>query len=397
MLVLGATMLLTVLGLAAISVSRLERTVAAEMLAANDARLGSASGLEVGVAAIEGDLASRLRMDAVLVDGVDVGRATLTVRASDAVDGDLTNSEQDPVTVDSTAVVDGLTFVTTAAFDPVFVASPRLAYGVSAEGGIAFSSATAFSSSGFFSGGDVAAATSTVTGEVRAAGAVRGSTYASTTTGGVDTIKVVDETVFTTWAASATRITLASIPNKRIRDVVLGPNANPYGVGNPSGIYIIDCAGSDIEIRDARIVGTLILIDSGPGSAIREAVTMEPARADAPTLLVKGKMTFAMTGVDLAETLANVNMNPAGVAYDGVTDTDKTDVYASVIAGLVYVSDNVVTSGVNSFDGVLMVGGTLQVGGTLTVWHQTSASTPRGFQQFSNWSMDAATLKRTVE
>ena len=398
LLVLGSTTLLTVLGLAAIAVARIEREVAADLIIANEARLAAAAGLELAVASVEAGSAARGLITTPLFYNAEMGSALLTINALDPTDADLQDSEFDPIRFEVVAKCDALTFETAAQFNPVFANADQLAFGVSAGGNITFSGATAFSSTGFHSSGNVSASSSsTVTGTVQATGSIGGSTYVGSQTAGVASLKSIDPTVFTRWVAQGTRITFASIPSKTIERAVLGPNTNPYGTANAAGIYFIDCGGQDIVIKNARIRGTLILLNTGAGSVMSESVSMEPASTGTPTLLVLGQMTFQCSGSDLSEAVQSMNFNPAGVPYEGSTDADTTDSYASVISGLIYVTDDIEVKGTTTFDGLLMVGGDLRVTGTLTVWHQAPASTPMGFRTFTSWAIDAGTLERTVE
>jgi len=397
MLVLGATTLLTVLGLSSMIIARLERNVAKDAGSGPQARLVAASGLELAVNTISAASSSRATVGSPFYSGGGPGGTTLTVTITDPDDGNLTDSETDSLSVDSTAAHRGLTFRTRATFDPEFVANPRLAYGVVAEGGMTFNSATVFSSAGLFSGGGVSTNSSTIVGQLRAVGTASGSGYTPAALNNQPALPAVDASVFSRWTSVATAISISSLSGKKLENVVLGPNLNPYGAGNAQGIYVIDCGGQEINVADMRLRGTLILINPDPTSEFNGFVTMEPNSPDAPVLLVSGSMIMDLKPGDFSESVENRNLNPPGAAYDGVTDSDKNDVYAPVLSGLVYVSGNLTLKQSSTFDGVLLVGGTLIVDKNLVVWHRAPLPTPLGFRTFSEWNLDAATLRRIVE
>ena len=137
---------------------------------------------------------------------------------------------------------------------------------------------------------------------------------------------------------NGTSITYASLPKQQaanIEKVVLSPNNNPYGSGltSPTGIYVINCLGGNLRIRNARIVGTLVILNPGVFSVL-ESVNWEPAVANYPSLLVSGTAELAFTNTPLSESSLRVDFNQ---------DTDKTDTYPSLIKGLIYASGDLTT------------------------------------------------------
>jgi len=132
---------------------------------------------------------------------------------------------------------------------------------------------------------------------------------------------------------------------------VLSPTNNPYGAGNtnPDGIYVIDCEGKRIVVKDCRIVGTLVLLDQNEGdSRIRGSINWEPAVfsddpsvPNLPILLSNKELRFDMSAADLDEGLVNANFNPTDVPYSGSEDSDKADAYPSILKGIVYTKKKV--------------------------------------------------------
>jgi hypothetical protein len=133
---------------------------------------------------------------------------------------------------------------------------------------------------------------------------------------------------------------------KTIHRKVLSPSNNPFGSGttNTDGIYVIDCSGGKISIRDSRIFGTLVLLNQNEGGSevagsihwAPAVVSADPTVTNLPALLSNKELRLFFTNTALGETALNANFNPSGTPYFGSTDSDKTDTYPSLINGLIY-------------------------------------------------------------
>jgi hypothetical protein len=192
-------------------------------------------------------------------------------------------------------------------------------------------------------------------------------------------------TLFDYYVTNGTVIDLASLPTQgsipAIERALLSPANNPYGPTNAQGIYVIDCASSPIYLTDSRIVGTLVLLNTGTDSQIYGSINCEPAVSNYPTLLVKGTIKFSPSGDLLEGSNPATNFNPPGTPYGGATDTDTSDTYPSLLKGLVYVSDEASTSFTPVFEGVLVVGVTMTVNGTVDLTYDSRyfSNPPPGF------------------
>jgi len=179
--------------------------------------------------------------------------------------------------------------------------------------------------------------------------------------------------------------------------VLFSPTSNPAGTGlNARGIYVIDCNNKRLRLSDSRVLGTLVIINPHTTSEIGPRVSMSPASADLPTLLVDGEMFFQLDDDDLLEWDAERNFNPSGAPYLGETDSDESDRYPSWIRGLTYVSGKAKISQNSAFEGVLWVNGRVQVSGarTLTVrWAPLTAPIP-GFTTASSMFVEADSVQR---
>ena len=120
----------------------------------------------------------------------------------------------------------------------------------------------------------------------------------------------------------------------------------------------------DLKLQKMRLLGTLV-INAGTGTVnIDDTCFMQPARADFPVLIVKGKTVLEIyhaTRQYLSEADESHNFNPSGAPYLDVTDTDMADQYPSEIRGLIHVIGNVTIQHSGIYRGAILVQGTVTV------------------------------------
>jgi hypothetical protein len=201
--------------------------------------------------------------------------------------------------------------------------------------------------------------------------------------------------LFAYYRSIGTLITLSTATT--YDEVLFSPTSNPAGTGlNARGIYVIDCANKRLMLSESRVLGTLVIINPHRTSRIGPKVSMSPASADLPTLLVDGEMFFDLEDDDLREWDADRNFNPSGAPYLGETDSDESDRYPSRIRGLTYVSVKAKIGQNSAFEGVLWVNGGVHVSmsRTLTVrWAPLTAPIP-GFTYASSMFVEADSVQR---
>lgn len=196
-----------------------------------------------------------------------------------------------------------------------------------------------------------------------------------------------------------------------IHRAVLSPSCNPFGSSttNAQGIYVIDCGGSPISIKDSRIVGTLLLVNfDDTQSFIHGSMSWEPSVASAdpnvtnlPILLTDGSFLFDTSEADLDEGLLNVNLNPEGTAYEEVEDEDKDDAIPSLLGGMIYINGALDVTSSLRLHGVLVVTGVATFTGAdvianydpLYYWYNA----PPGFEGDPAVDVAPGTLRRVVE
>jgi hypothetical protein len=140
-------------------------------------------------------------------------------------------------------------------------------------------------------------------------------------------------------------------------------------IANPTGLFWIDCAGGKLLIERSRILGTLVVLNPGPGSAIADGpIHMSPAVPGYPVLMTNGNFAIRSTPRFLNEAESGVNFNPSGMPYEfnnplaGSTDASPSgnnDSYPSELQGLVAVSGNLTFENTPRLRGQVVVGGTV--------------------------------------
>lgn len=363
------------------------------------ARQIAQAGLELSVAYLQSDTSWRtLRGLGIWMDEQTLLDGVVTVTASDP-DGSATDDPQDHITLTSEGRFGRARQVVAATFTPVPVAMNSLSYGASAGDALGFSG-TLIADVPIAANGNSTAVSSSVRTPVYAGGLVIGSTYTNGTFPNSGTREHPDPaTVFDWYTANGTTINFASLPSGKIENTVLGPNNNPYGATNPLGIYVINCAGANIKIRDCRIIGTLVLLNAGTSSTVESAVNWAPATPTMPAILSQGRIAVDLKSTPLSETTQNVNFNPATAPYNGVSDSDKSDTYPSRVRGLVYASDDVAARGTSAVSGPLLAGDDVAFAQTVTLTFDSgyAANPPRGFIKRYNMLLNTSSLARVVD
>jgi hypothetical protein len=365
---LCAALIVSVIGLSALTAVRVQRTGAEGTNDLAAARFYAQSAIEMGLHWIDGDPSWRdTRPNGVWAANVPIGDGTFTLEGTDPDGLPLNNNAYDPLVLTGTGVKGAARYKLQVELLPQGGGLTCLEVSLHANNDLIFESA-------MVNGNQIISANNTVTAtscnifvDVEGVNAISGGTYWGARAVGITPRTMPDPvTVFDDYIANGTAINYDDLPapfgSAEIIDVVISPNSNPYGTQqtNPQGIYVIDCKGSAIGIQRCRIVGTLVLLNGGASSAIMGEVNWEPAVANYPALLVGGNMRFQMNGGGmLQEAVVGVNYNPPGTPYEDAEDGDTVDTYPSVIRGLVYISGDVVMQTSPVFEGVVVVGNTL--------------------------------------
>jgi len=406
--VLGSTMVITVIGMSALMLARVERSSAEGTADLSAARFYAQSAIEMGQHKIR--QASNWRQtytSGTWESNRTIGSGTYTLEGIDPVDGNLSNSASDSLLLRGTGFEGQSRYKLQVTMVAKSNALTCLQVAMHAGTNLTFSSGATVQSNlvTISANGSATSTSSTIYPRVEAVGTITGTEYKSSKTPGITPRTMPAATVFDSYIGG-TEITYSSIlsvqGSKTIEKTVLSPNVNPFGFGqkNANGIYVIDCLGGDLRIRNVRIVGTLVILNPGVFS-VQQSVNWEPAIANYPSLLVRGNAELAFTDSLLAESLSNVSYNPPGTPYQGITnyDMDFTDTYPSVIKGLIYASGSVTTKNNVTIDGVLVIGTTLTAQNTLSLAYRSTFydNPPPGFGGAPEMVISPGTWKQLVD
>ena len=363
--VLGSSMVVAVIGLAAITATRMERRSTEGMTDVSTARFYAQSAIELGCYLIGSDANWRTnRVNGTWVSNRVIGTGTLSLLGVDPNDANLSDSPTDPLVLTGIGLEGEARYNLQVWLQAQIPPLACLETAVQAGSGVTFTSATVTCNQIISSNTDTTATASTVTADLEAVGAINGATYVGTQTTGITARKMPSATAFDFYVNNGTAIPFANIPIvtsvATIENAVISPASNPYGATtNAQGIYVINCGGNRLRIHNCRVVGTVVLLNTSTDSEVIDSVAWEPAVANYPALMVSGSIVLAMSNVALSETTIGVNFNPSGTAFEGSVDADTSDVYRSIIEGLVYVSGGATIYNQTTIDGGLIVGGTV--------------------------------------
>jgi len=366
-LVLGVCMIVTVIGLSAVLAARIQHRGREIVNDTVTARGYAESGIDLAMLKIKQDAnwRSTYTHDTWTADQ-DIDRGTFRWKLVDTVDTDLNNNTTDTARLVAWGILGNTTQKVSVLLEPIGGALSCLAAAAHANGNINTGASDTFTVTG---------APLSTNATLNNDAILNGNVDANATTG-TGTINGTVNTpappkdmpssssVFDFYTSNGTTISYAGLPSifggKVIENTVLSPTNNPWGTTNPSGIYVIDCQGSTITIRNCRIVGTLVLLDPSIFSAVNQSVIWEPAISSYPSLLVRGSIALALTNTNLDEAALTTNFNPVGTPYPYPTGTENAtqgDLYPSQMNGLVYASGRVTLQGNTTIQGVVVADG----------------------------------------
>jgi len=398
--VLGSAMAVTVMGLSAIMLARVERSSVGGLADAAAARFYAQSAIEMGEFKIRQNSNWRqTHTSGVWEANVPIGTGTYTLEGIDIVDGNLSNSPSDPVLLRGTGFQGQSRYKLQVTMVAKSNALTCLQVAMHAGTGLIFKNTVQSNQVTVSSNGAATASTADVYPKVEVVTTTSGTMYWSAITTGITPRTMPDANVFDYYILNGTPIVYSLIPSKTVEKKVLSPNSNPYGLlKNPSGIYVIDCLGGDLRIRNARIVGTLVVLNPNTFS-VEESVNWEPAIANYPALLVRGNAVLKFKNSPLAESSDNGNFNPLGTPYAGGYDTDTTDSYPSIMKGLIYASGDVATENYVTIDGVLVIGASLNAKNDLSLTYRSTFydNPPPGFGGAPEMVISPGTWKQLVD
>lgn len=399
LLVLSIVALVVVLILASMAVLSSRRAAAESRVSAAIARAASDSALELALVDAANTYAwrSAVRSGSPFAASSSFPAASFSVVASDAVDADTSSNLDDPVTLTATGLSGAGRQLFSLVLEPDYTAVSGLACALAAGNDITMTSATIRSLQAVAANGIMSASGSSIQAPVSAVGTITGATYSGTRTPSASAVQIPAQP-WADYTPIGTAISYASTGGQ-LRSTVLGPGRNPFGSTNAFGVYTIDAGGNDLVIRDARVLGTLVVLNAGTVE-LRSSVVMDPAVPGWPVLIVQGKLNITTLGTDLSESGIGVNFNPASVPYRGASDSDTADSYASTLNGIVYASGNLISDiGTRcTIKGALLIGGKATLAGEFNLRYSINpAAAPPGFWTGSGFKIRPGSWSRVVQ
>ncbi len=352
--VLSVCMIVTVIGIGALLVVRQQRLAATALDDAADARVAARSGIEMARYLIVPDPNWRTTHTSGTWGSYSFRNRQCTIAVTDPVDGNLSNCLSDKVVVTSTGTSGSarqiMQTTLVAQITPLSCLGAALTVNGTASIGGTVSTDQLFSCNSSVSGAGTVDSNMEATSNSISQGA--GSRNV------ISTSRLMPaSTAFDYYITFGTPIDINSVPisgtARKMKAPLLNATTNPFGPTNALGIYVIDCGGQKLQIQDATIAATLVVLNPGAGSNLTSAIDWSPPSPNMPCLMVRGACSFTQNA------------------------------YPSVIRGLVYCSSDVsVTTGC-TFNGPVIVGGNLTVpsGGGMMIGYDPTCynSPPQGF------------------
>lgn len=289
--------------------------------------------------------------------------------ATDPADGDLSDDPSDPVDIVGVALVGGAAWAEAAVLvDNQGRPLAPLGAALHARDGLRIEAGAVL---------DAAGAPASTDGELDLNGDIVGDAHAASVIGsgdisgllqtGLPPKGVAPRDIFQRYAAIATALPFAG----DMVDAVLAPGANTYAPSagaNDHGIYAVNIGSGSLEITGSRLHGTLVVLgNEGATVTVSGLCFMEPARPDAPVLLVRGDLRLELLDGALDE--GSESLNPAGAPFLGIEDDDLDDLYPSGIRGLVHVLGGVVMREDGRYTGSILVDGAALIDGFPRIRH----------------------------
>jgi hypothetical protein len=396
--VLAAAVIVTVIGLGALLLARVQRRRSQVLGDLAEARQYARAAVELGRQGMAlNDQWRQQKPSGNWIDRLTIDDGWLRLRVIDEEDGDLGDSQYDPVVITGIGVRGQarhkMQVTLVADIRPLAALNTCLHAGgdVEVKGGKSIAVlGAALSTNGAVDNGG------TIDGDVEAVSLFRAGTITGTVTVPAEAKDLPDAGVVDLYAAKATPIACGGT----IEKCVLGPASNPWGIPNGDGVYVVDTGGSDLTVKLARIHGTLVVRTQGHRVKLDNTVLMHSYRADYPVLIVDGDVELKYSSVEkLSEQDNATNFNPAGSPYEGFWDDDQADEYPSEVRGLVHVLGDLKLSGSARVRGTIVCEGSAVLDGYNHIAHDASipVDPPEGYSTVEQMKVSPGSWRRTLD
>jgi hypothetical protein len=338
--VLSVSILVGVIGVAALATARAQRL---EALATTDtlkARALAQSAVELGVRLVASDSDWRdSRAQGAWVSKLPLGDGAMTIEGFDPTDATIGNRPLDPLVLRGTGQRGGARQSMEVSLIATGTPLDALKMALHCAGEIRVNSGATITLSGApLSTNDELRNDGTINGDIEC----RSVSTLGAFSGSINPVAPVKpmpgSNLVSFYKGLATPIT----PPSTIENAAIGPGYTPWGPTNPDGLYVISI-NSDLTIRNTRLVGTLVIYGGGRRVTIERSVSMQPYRADYPVIVTDSDLSIQTSAAPLSEATQGTNFNPPGVPWNpvgaanaGSTNLSLADSYPCIIQGLVH-------------------------------------------------------------
>ena len=343
---MGVTMIVAMIGLSGMLAARVHLKEAINSTSKEEAQQLAFSAIEYGMTKINGNPSWRTFFTHdTEITPIPLGNGTVSFKLVDA-DGDLADDTTDSVRLVGIGRVGNITYKESVLLMPTGNGLTCLEPAFHCNGSISLGFTVDLVTNQIISSNTSVAANSwqaKINGDVESTFTISGD-ITGTTTEGITPRAMPGSDAFEYYKLVGTWIDIDTLPldgssNPIIENGILSSTVNPYGSStNLEGIYVIDCEGQTLTIKNSRVQGTIVILNPGTGTAIRGSVHWKTKVDNYPALLVEGNIQIRTTTAVLSESSLSTNFNPALFPYEGISDSDMMDDYPSEIIGLIYVS-----------------------------------------------------------
>jgi hypothetical protein len=337
-MVLASSMILTTIGLGALLAIRVQRRSIRMTHNMAEARLHAQSAIELGLLFVQTNPNWRSAWsNGTWIAEQSLGNGTYSLKGEDPDDGDLADSEYDPLVLTGIGACGIARHQTQVTLVPVIMPLEALNTCMHTSGLLKITGGHLIRAVGApVSTNGVLDNDEMIDGDAEANSIDTMKTITGTLTVPAAQKSMPDPNVISDYISKATVVPFTGDINKK----VLTPTYNPWGSTNPDGVYFIDTDDHDLKIQKTRIQGTLIVRLGTKNLILDDAVFIQNYRSDYPVLIIDGDMEMKHHSYSeiLSEAEENTNYNPPGAPYQGQSDSDMTDVYPNEVQGLVHIT-----------------------------------------------------------
>ncbi len=397
--VLGTAMLVTVIGTSAVWAVRIQRRSAQAANELSDARHHAQSAVDLGRYLIQQNPNWRqIFPNGTWISERTIGGGTFTLQVTDPNDGNLNDSQYDPVILTGTGIKGQARHKVQLTLAPNIQPLKALNTCLHASDKVKINGGKMITVVGApLSTNGTLDNDGTIDGNAEAASIEDFGTITGTLTVPAPSKQMPDAAIFDTYKNKATVIPFTGIIDKR----VISPGSNPWGATNPEGLYFIDTGGNDLTIRNTRINGTLVVRATGKRVILDNAVFLHNYKSDYPVLIVEGnvEMNFQSKSFGLSEVTNNANFNPQYSPYLGAWDADLSDNYPNEIQGLVHIKGTLKMKSTARVQGVIICEGQVTCEDFNKIIHDPSIYTdaPEGYIFVDGMKVSSGSWKQVVD